>query len=85
MPAHDAAVSYVHQVTQQLNQSEYRMRTSDDVENVRVSHQVWRPASEFTKEMLDRSVKEPRTLIFFVGAVYELTFNETRTRKFCHS
>lgn len=85
VPAKDAALSYVDQVTQQLNRSDYRKRNADDVENIRVSHQVWRPASEFTTEMLDSSVKEPRMLIFFIGAVYELTFNDTRNGKFCHS
>ena len=48
---------------------------SEDTETPQLSHQEWQHASETTKLSLDHKCKEPRNLLFFIGAVYRFTYN----------
>ena len=42
----------------------------------RYSHQDWSVASESNSSKLEQKVKEPKKLLFFKGAIYEITFNK---------
>ena len=46
-----------------------------DKERIRFSHSEWTIASTETLRKLDKKVKEPSTLLFFKGAIYEFTHN----------
>ena len=42
---------------------------------MRSSHNEWTVASEATSKKLNKKFKEPSTLLFFKGAIYEFTHN----------
>ena len=50
-------------------------KQSEDVQKSRYSHQDWRIASETVSSQLEQKLKEPHDLLFFKGAIYEITFN----------
>ena len=75
-PANDATNQFVSVVRQSITSCDLRERQSDDVEKSRYSHSEWSHASISTKNALDKNLKEPRTLLFFCGAVYEFTYNK---------
>ena len=75
IPARAASCAFVNTVRRQVNENERIEKVADDVEKSRYSHQDWRPASESTTLQLDQKVKEPKTLLFFKGAIFEMTFN----------
>ena len=72
----EACIDYISQVKQQLNPEDYIEVNAIDLQSPVNSLMDWRPASEMVRKGLDKMTKEPRSLIFFVGAVYEFTFNE---------
>eukprot|EP00957_Ditylum_brightwellii_P199607 15216369-Ditylum_brightwellii.AAC.1 len=74
-PAKEASRCLVD-LMRQRNDIGLREHHSNDVENQRYSHTDWMPASESTRNVMDQKVKEPRTLLFFRGAMYKFTFNE---------
>ena len=47
-----------------------------DVKNIVSSLSEWVVASEGTRSKLDMRVKQPRCLFFYIGGVYEFTFNK---------
>ena len=60
----------------QLPDSAYIERESCDFQNRVSSLSEWVIARENTRLKLDKVLKEPRHLLFFVGTLYEFTFNE---------
>ena len=74
--AKESIQEYIQQVMYQLPNSEYIERESCDSQNRVSSLSEWVQASEKTRLQLDKILKEPRFLLFFVGALYEFTFNE---------
>ena len=58
-----------------LRYNQYRERTSDGIQLPHLSHQEWSTASETTRSVLDHKCREPRNLLFFVGAIYQFTYN----------
>jgi hypothetical protein len=74
-PAKEATRQFVSAVTQSIEQMNLRKKNADDVQKSRYSHGEWGQATDDTKCILDQKLKEPRTLLFFRGAVYEFTYN----------
>ena len=77
-PAKQASKMYIDQVKAQFQNHEIIERVADDVKNPHQSHQEWHLASENTSNALDNRLKEPRSILFFKGAVYEFTYNEDK-------
>ena len=75
VPAREAARQFVDRVTRQVPANERMMKISEDVQKSRYSHQNWREADRSTSDSLEQQVKEPKQLLFFRGAIYEITFN----------
>ena len=76
VPAKEAARQFVDRVKRQVQESDRREREAEDVEKSRYSHQDWSRASEITSSKLEQRLKEPRKLLLFRGAVYDITFNK---------
>ena len=76
LPARHAVDAYISQVKAQLLYNEYIERKSVDTQKQRSSLSEWSAANETTSNSLDRILKEPRSLLFFVGAIVEFTCNE---------
>ena len=74
-PARKASEQYIEQVRSKMHSDEFCERAADDMQNPQQSHQEWQDANECTSNSLDRKCKEPRKLLFFVGAVYQFTYN----------
>ena len=77
-PARKACQEYIDQVRSQFSAEEMRTSTSEDMQNPQQSHQEWQTASDITTQSLDTKCKEPRNLLFFVGAVYQFTYNDEK-------
>ena len=75
LPARQECAKYVEQVKHQLHNNQYQEIMSEDIQNPQLSHQEWSTATELTRNSLDHQCKEPRNLLFFVGAVYQFTYN----------
>ena len=75
IPAREASRQFVASVRRSVNNNEYIERKSEDVEKSMYLHQDWVTASETTSTILEQKVKEPRTILFFRGAIFEMTFN----------
>jgi len=67
-------------VKTQLSENDYYESKAEDYEKSQHSLEDWRIASTFTTEKLNKLCKEPKKLLFFVGAVYEC--HTTRKKKF---
>ena len=76
VPAKEAARQFVDRVRRQVPESDRREREAEDVEKNRYSHQDWSRASEMTSSKLEQKLKEPRKLLLFRGAIYDITFNK---------
>ena len=77
VPAKEAAKQFSDRVRRHYSSRNLRERLCDDVEKSKYSQQEWYTASESTSNILDQRLKEPRSLLFFKGAIYTCTFNET--------
>ena len=75
VPVQEATEQFVTRVKRHHSNSELRERISDDVERYRYSVQEWSTARDVVSSQLDRKVKEPRSLLFFRGAIYLCTYN----------
>ena len=75
LPANDATKQFVDNVRLSIPADQLLEKQSNDVEKNRYSHCDWEPASTSMREKLDKRVKEPSTLLFFRGAIYEFTYN----------
>lgn len=74
-PARKAIQEYIDQVQSKLSVNEMRIVKSKDMQTPQLSHQEWTQATESTSNGLDQKCKELRTLLFFVGSVFEFTYN----------
>ena len=75
-PARKDSRRYIEQVRSQLSEGDARERISEDIQNPQQSHQEWQVANELTTNALDHTCKEPKTLLFFRGAMYQFTYND---------
>ena len=80
MPAKEATDSYIHQVKNQLEENMVNERVSVDIMMAHGTQSGWTDAPETTSNYLDRKMKESRRIIFFVGAIYQFTYNDERSR-----
>lgn len=76
IPAREAGRNFVERVRRLYNHNNIREKVSEDLEKSRYSHRDWNDASTETTQKLEQKLKEPRELIFFKGAIYEITFNK---------
>ena len=76
VPAREETMRYINSVKGCLDDRNYILRDSEDVQNLLCSNTEWNPATEETSKRLDRQVKEPRTLLLFKGGIYSFTFNK---------
>ena len=76
VPAKDASRQFIARVRRQVSENDRIERNAEDIEKNRYSHQEWITASENTSTKLEQKVKEPKTLLFFKGAIFECTFNK---------
>ncbi len=74
-PAVDATTDFVNSVEESIESSLLRKKECEDTQRNRFSHSEWGRANPQTSAKLDKKVKEPSTLLFFRGAIYEFTFN----------
>ena len=74
-PAKEATRQFISAVTQSIESNHIIEKNADDVQKSRYSHGEWMTASDEVKASLDQRLKEPRTLLFFRGALYEFTYN----------
>ena len=76
LPAREAVKEYIQNVKSNGN-LQWRERISEDVQKQSSSREDWATANEAVSKGLDKSCsKQPRTLLFFKGAIYEFTFNK---------
>ena len=61
-----------------MRPNQFIERESVDIQNPQHSHQEWKLANDVTIESLDIQCKEPKHLIFFIGAVYQFTYNKEK-------
>ena len=77
---------YVNQVRNTMDISQLRERKADDIQLRQRCRQEWQSATQNTVEELDKKCREPQCILFFIGAVYEITYNDpTKQGKFAHS
>ena len=76
VPVREATKQHDSRVKRHYSMDQIRERISDDVERSRFSQQEWSIAREQISIQLDHKVKEPRSLLFFRGAIYVCTFND---------
>ena len=76
VPVNEATKQFSNRVRRLFHTRDLREKLSEDVEKSRFSHEEWNVASDFSSIVLDQKAKEPRSLLFFKGAIYLCTFNE---------
>ena len=76
VPAKDASRQFIARVRRQVSDNDRIEKNAEDIEKNRFSHQEWNTASTNTSTKLEQKVKEPKTLLFFKGAIFECTFNK---------
>ena len=76
VPTREAAKQYADRVKNQINRRNLCERVSIDLEKSINTQQDWYNASQSTTSALNQKVKEPRSLLFFKGAIYSCTFNK---------
>ena len=76
LPAKESIEEYIDQVKYQLQPHQYIEQESYDTQNRVSSLSDWIPATQNTRLKLDKVLKEPRYLLFFVGALFEFTHNK---------
>jgi hypothetical protein len=74
IPAIEASKEYTERGRRVIPYVNRRERTAEDIEKSRYSHK-WNVAKESTSHGLEKQCREPGTLLFFRGAVYDCTFN----------
>ena len=84
VPVCEATKQHDDRVRRYYPIEEIRERVSNDIERSRYSQQEWSAATEPTIVQLDHKVKEPRSLLFYRGAIYVCTFNDV-SEKFSQS
>jgi predicted GIY-YIG superfamily endonuclease len=75
IPAREASRQFVASVKRQVASNEYIERLAEDLEKPVNSRADWIQATENTSHKMEQKVKEPQLLLFFRGAIFEMTFN----------
>jgi hypothetical protein len=75
-PANEATQIFVDTIRANIQNEVLREKAAVDTQRLRLSHIEWASASLDTSKKLDRKVKEPSTILFFKGALYEFTYNK---------
>ena len=75
IPAWEASRQFVNGAMRDISAFDRITRISDDIEKSRYYNAEWGRASERVVGQLKQKVKELKELLFFKGAVYEITFN----------
>ena len=75
VPAREASRQFVARVMRQVDGNDRLEKKAEDVQKSMYLHQDWINASDSTSLQLEQKVKEPQTLLFFKGAIFEMTFN----------
>ena len=76
LPAREATKEFIQNVKNNDNHIQWRERFAEDVQKQSSSREDWTIATEAVSKGLDKSCsKQPRSLLFFKGAIYEFTFN----------
>ena len=75
VPTRGATKEFAERVKRQIPKNSIRERISVDLEKSMNIQQDWYLARESTISALNQKVKEPRSLLFFKGAIYSCTFN----------
>jgi predicted GIY-YIG superfamily endonuclease len=75
VPAKEAAKQFAERVRRSIPEYDIRESIAYDVEKSQYSQQEWYRASDKITSLLDKKVKEPRSLMFFSGAIFSCTFN----------
>ena len=74
-PANEATQNLINAIRSNISSENLREKQASDKQRLRLSLSDWGPASEETSKKLNKKVKEPSTLLFFKGAIYEFTHN----------
>ena len=75
-PVNEASRMHIDGVKSNFTMHQCRERKAIDLQKQAHSHQEWIHAEEAVSILIDNKVKEPATLIFFIGGVYEFACNE---------
>ena len=75
IPAREASRQFVASVKRQFASDEYIERYAEDLEKPVNSRADWIQATTNTSSQMEQKVKEPQLLLFFRGAIFEMTFN----------
>ena len=59
-------------MSSQLSESDTREIIAEDIQTPQQYHQEWQVANDLTISALDHRCKEPKTLLFFRGAIYQI-------------
>ena len=73
--AREASRQFVASVKRQVASNEYIERCAEDLENPVNSPTDWIQATAHTSSQMEQKIKEPQLLLFFRGAIFEMTFN----------
>ena len=74
-PAKEAAKQFANRVKRHISISEICEKNSEDFEKSRFS-QEWSRASSRISTSLEQKLKEPKSLLFFKGAIFVCTYND---------
>ena len=74
-PANEASQNLINAIRSNIPAENLREKHASDKQRLRLSLSDWGPASEETSKKLNKKVKEPSTLLFFKGALYEFSHN----------
>ena len=85
-PAQEALKEYQESIKKQLYTDEvpFRISKSRDSQRTRGTNGEYTFASEQSIKSLDKELKEPSEIVFFIGGIYECTINDPEGR-FCQS
>ena len=76
MPAKQANKSYIESTKLRIPSDLRTERKSIDLQKNRYSNQDWGSTSQNMITLLDTELKEPDTLLFFKGGIYQCTYNK---------
>ena len=85
-PAQDALRDYRQSIVNQLtnDQTQFFISKSRDMQRTRGTNAEYIEASLQSIKFLDKELKEPSELVFFVGGIYECTIND-HNGQYCQS
>ena len=77
VPAVAAAREFIANVRRKIPAADIITRLSKDIQKARYTTSDWRTATDEVSSKLEEQVKPPHQLLFFRGAVYECTYNDS--------